>query len=116
MKDIPQYGGPHAYMTPYAVPVEPVAVPVEVERVPLGELAVHRGTQVEATDGKVGEVGELLVDPESEHVTHMILSEGHLWGKQDIMLPLSAIDRVEDDTVYLKLDKMVRCLAPSRVD
>ena len=101
----PQYGGPHAYATPYAVPTAPTYVPVEAERVPPGELAVHRGTEVQATDGKVGEVGELLVDPDTEHVTHLVLREGHLWGKREMMVPLSAIDRIEDDTVYLKLDK-----------
>lgn len=101
----PQYGGPHAYATPYVAPTTPTYVPVEAERIPPGELAVHRGTEVRATDGKVGEVGELLVDPDSEHVTHLILREGHFWGKHNIMLPLSAIDRVEGDTVHLKLDK-----------
>jgi uncharacterized membrane protein/sporulation protein YlmC with PRC-barrel domain len=101
----PQYGGPHAYATPYVVPADPAYVSVESERVPPGALAVHRGTRVEATDGKVGEVGELLVDPDSGHITHLILREGHLWGKRDVTLPISAIDRVIDDVVYLKLNK-----------
>ena len=40
-----------SYMFPYVVSAETVEVPVEVERVPPGELAIHRGTMVEATDG-----------------------------------------------------------------
>jgi hypothetical protein len=31
--------------------------------------------------------------------------EGHLWGKKEVTIPVSAIDRIEEDTVYLKLDK-----------
>ena len=46
-----------------------------------------------------------VLDPESGHVTHLMLKEGHLFGKKETMLPLSAIDFVSADTVYLKLDK-----------
>ena len=76
-----------------------------VERIPPGELAVRRGTRVEATDGYVGQVGEFVVEPESGHITHLVLLEGHLWAKKEVTLPLSAIDHSEGDTVYLNLDK-----------
>jgi uncharacterized membrane protein len=100
-----QIGGmANPHMSPYAVPKRGV-VSKEEEHIPVGELAVRRGTRVAATDGQVGEVGELLVDASSEHITHLVLLEGHLWGKNEITLPISAIDRLEDDTVYLKLDK-----------
>ena len=72
-----------SYMFPYVTNVETTELPVEVERVPPGGLAIHRGTLVEATDGFVGEVGELVVDPQSSHVTHFVLREGHLWGKKE---------------------------------
>lgn len=77
----------------------------ETERIPAGELAVRRGNPVEATDGAFGVVGEFLVEPESGHITHMVLEEGHGRGKKDVSLPVSAIDRVEHGTVYLKLAK-----------
>jgi uncharacterized membrane protein len=91
------------YMEPYVTPALPPYE--EVERIPPGQLAVRRGTWVEATDGHVGTVGELVIDPTSGHISHLVLQEGHLWGKKEITLPLSAIDRVEADAVYLKLDK-----------
>ncbi len=75
------------------------------EQVPSGELAVHRGMPVEAKDGQVGKVGELVVDPQSGEITHFVLQEGHLWGKKELTLPLSAIELVAGDTVYLRLDK-----------
>ena len=82
-----------------------IDVKVVEDYVPAGELAVRPGTHVEATDGRVGVVEELIVDPTSEAVTHLILREGHLWGKKEVTIPLAAVDRVEGDTVYLKLDK-----------
>lgn len=90
---------------PYNVPEEDGVIPVETERVPAGELAVRRGTHVKATDGRVGQVDEFLVDPVSEHITHLILREGHLWEQKDVTIPVSEIAHIEEDTVHLKLTK-----------
>jgi hypothetical protein len=104
------YGGPHFGADPYAFEATyasytPKTVPVEEEHIPPGELALHRGANVEAADGHIGKVGEFLIEPTSGRITHLVLMEGHLWGKREVTLPVSAIDRVETDTVYLKLDK-----------
>ncbi len=93
------------YVLPYASPTQVVATPAEVDRVLPGEIAVRRGTLVKATDGYVGKVGEFLVDPASGRMTHLVLQEGHFCGRKEVTLPLSAIDRIQDDAVYLKLDK-----------
>ena len=50
-------------------------------------------------------VNLVAIDPESGQFTHVVTQEGHLWGKKEIALPLSAIDRYENDTVYLKLSR-----------
>jgi sporulation protein YlmC with PRC-barrel domain len=102
----PGYAGTGSYLVwPYAVPDRTQVVAVEHKQVPLGELAIKRGTVVEATDGRVGRVDEFLVTPESEHITHLVMREGHLWGQRDIVIPVSAIDHIKDDTVHLKLSK-----------
>jgi uncharacterized membrane protein len=101
------------FMMPYTTPLDAGYIPAEVERIPPGELAVRRGTQMEASDGHIGKVGELAVEPDGGHVTHLILLRGHLWGKKEIAVPISAIDRVDEDTVYLKLDKHAVGLLPA---
>jgi len=50
-------------------------------------------------------VDKFLIEPASEHITHLVLREGHLWGRRDVTIPVSQIDLIEDSTVYLKLDK-----------
>jgi sporulation protein YlmC with PRC-barrel domain len=91
---------------PYVVAEERTEyVPVEHKRVPPGELAVRRGARVEATDGRLGQVDEFLVDPTNGHITHLVLREGHLWGQKDVTIPVSQIERIEENVVYLKLDK-----------
>jgi sporulation protein YlmC with PRC-barrel domain len=92
-------------LLPFRIPNVMKTVQVETRHIPAGEMAVHRGATVEATDGRVGQVDEFLVDPENSHITHLILHEGHLWGQKDVTIPVSEIDRVEEDTVHLKLSK-----------
>jgi sporulation protein YlmC with PRC-barrel domain len=94
------YDADNAYMLQAAA-----AAYVPVEQVPEGELAIHSGAYVEATDGGVGHVEEFLIDPGTGRITHLLLRKGHLWGKRDITIPLDQIDRVEEDIVYLKLSK-----------
>lgn len=75
------------------------------ERIPAGELGLHRGARVRAIDGQLGQVDELLVHPPDGRITHLVLREGHLWGKKDVMIPVEKIKHIEADTVYLKLSK-----------
>jgi sporulation protein YlmC with PRC-barrel domain len=80
-------------------------VAVDHQQIPPGELAVRRGTRVEATDGYVGKVDEFVVNSEKGHITHLVMREGHLWGQKDVIIPLSAIGETREDTVFLKLDR-----------
>lgn len=93
-------------MWPYArLGMEDEGMAVNIEQIPHNELAIHRGAHVEATDGRVGRVDEFLVNPTNNHITHLVLREGHLWGQKDVTIPISAIDRIEEDVVYLTLDQ-----------
>ncbi len=101
---MPDYMGGSYMAWPYVMP-EPMAMPIEHEQVPPGELAIRRGARVEAADGYVGCVDEFLVNPANGHITHLVLREGHLWSPKEVTIPVSQIDRIEEDTVYLRLDK-----------
>jgi sporulation protein YlmC with PRC-barrel domain len=96
--------GSYFYM-PYVTSEITVPVTVESQQIPAGELAVHRGTRVEAKDGYVGHVDEFVVDPESGHITHLVMRQGHLWGQKDVVIPISAMVDTGDDTLFLSIDK-----------
>ncbi len=68
-------------------------------------MDIPLNAEVYGPDGRIGRVDEFLVNPTNSHVTHLVLREGHLWGQKDVTIPISEIDRIEDDVVYLKLDK-----------
>lgn len=55
---------------------------VTYDTVPLGEVEVRRGQHVHATDGEIGRVHGLVIDPSNHHVSHVLLAEGHLWGRK----------------------------------
>jgi sporulation protein YlmC with PRC-barrel domain len=99
------YGLGSYYYLPYVKSETPIYEAVEHQQIPPGELAVSRGTRVEATDGYVGQVDEFVVNPKNGHITHLVMREGHLWGQKDVIIPISAIRNTHMDTVFLKLDK-----------
>jgi sporulation protein YlmC with PRC-barrel domain len=90
--------------------------PVISDRVPVGEVEVRRGDHVQATDGAIGRVQGLAIDPGDHHVTHVLLEEGHLWGKKRVAIPIKAVSRMGDE-VRLNLTKdEVRDLPPVDLD
>jgi sporulation protein YlmC with PRC-barrel domain len=77
---------------------------VATDSVPLGEVEITRGEPVQATDGEIGRVQGLVIDPASRHVTHVLLQEGHLWGKKEVAIPIGAVASTRDG-IQLKLSK-----------
>ena len=73
--------------------------------VPLGEVEVRRDDPVHATDGNIGRVQGLVIDPRSHHVTHVLLQEGHLWGRKEVAIPISAVSSVEEEGIKLSITK-----------
>ena len=67
-------------------------------------LAISKGAHVLATDGQVGKIDEVVIDPDSHRVTHMVLRRRDVLDKWIVTIPVSAIERAEMDTVYLKID------------
>ena len=89
-----------------------IPAPIVTDRVPVGDVEVRRGEHVAATDGPIGRVQGLVVDLADHQVTHVLLDEGHLWGKKRVAIPIGAVTSV-DDGVQLRLTKdEVRDLPP----
>ena len=89
---------------------------VTVDAIPPGELEIHRGDPVEATDGEIGRVQGLVIDPDSHHVTHVLLHEGHLWGRKEVAIPVSAVTMVQEHIELSLSKKQVEDLPPVDID
>lgn len=81
-----------------------VSQTVTVDTVPVGEVALRRGDHVHATDGAIGQVQGLVIDPGNHRVTHVLLQEGHLWGRKQVAIPIAAVKSVEDG-IWLSISK-----------
>lgn len=103
--ELPEATLSSAWLWPYITAQGGYGTYVNIEQIPHDELAVQRGARVEAADGHIGQVDEFNINPENNQITHLVLREGHLWGQKDIMVPISEIERVETDVVYLKINK-----------
>jgi sporulation protein YlmC with PRC-barrel domain len=87
------------------------------DTIPLGEVEVRRGEHVHATDGNIGRVQGLVIDPHSHHVTHVLLQEGHLWGSKEVAIPIGSVSGVDDEGIKLSMTKQqVQDLPPVDID
>jgi len=89
---------------------------VTSDTVPLGEVEVSRGDYVHATDGDIGRVQGLVIDRVSRHVTHLLLQEGHLWGRKDVAIPISAVASTSDGIQLTITKYQVRDLPSVDID
>ena len=85
---------------------------VTYDSIPPGEVDVHRGDHVEATDGSIGRVQGLVIDRGSGHVTHVLLQEGHLWGRREVAIPVSAVASAADGILLTITKQQVKDLPP----
>jgi len=96
--------------------VSGISETITYDTLPLGEVAVRRGDRVHATDGAIGHVEGLVIDPRNHHVTHVLLQEGHLWGHKEVAIPISAVTGAGDG-IELNLTKdQIRDLPPVDMD
>jgi sporulation protein YlmC with PRC-barrel domain len=72
--------------------------------VPLGEAEVGRHEHVHALDGEIGQVEGFVVNPADHQVTHVLLREGHMWGRKEVAIPVSAVVAV-DEGIRLNITK-----------
>jgi len=94
-----------AYVSQYVI-LSPGYDETKTENIPEGELAIYSGMEIRTNDdNKVGKLDQLVLEPGTGKITHIIMREGHLWGKKEISIPVSEIDFCDGSTVYLKLDK-----------
>jgi hypothetical protein len=80
--------------------------------VPLGETEVERHESVHATDGEIGQVEGFIVNAADHRVTHVLLKEGHLWGRRQVAIPVSAVASVDAGIRLNITKKQVEDLPP----
>jgi sporulation protein YlmC with PRC-barrel domain len=78
---------------------------VTVDSVPSGEVDIRRELTVCATDGEIGQVQGLVVEPGGHHVTHVLLQEGHMLGRKKVAVPIGAVIKIGTLLIHLSITK-----------
>lgn len=105
-REVPHFGRDPkmTQLWPYLVPAKKL-FREDSRGIPEDGVAVGLGVRVEATDGRVGEVDEFIVNDDDWQITHLVLREGVLWDKKKVTIPVADVDRIEEKRVYLKIDR-----------
>lgn len=71
--------------------------------IPEGTVALEEGARVVSSDEEqVGDVEEVLTDPETNRVTHFVIAEGLLL-KERKLIPANWVDSILEDRVFLSV-------------
>ena len=86
---------------------------VTYDTLPAGEVAVRGGEHVHATDGNIGRIQGLVIDSASRQVTHVLLQEGHVFGRKVVAIPIGAVTGAGKNGIQLGITKQqVKDLPP----
>ena len=87
-----------------------------VDIVPPDEVEEHGGDHVHATDGDIGQVRAFRIDPNSGQLTHVLLKEGHAWGRKDVAIPFDKVAGFDGGIRLSVTKQQVRDLAAVDID
>jgi len=74
------------------------------EQIPEGDVDLRPGTEVWASDGKIGHVDDVLVDEETKRVRGFLVKEGHIFH-HDVEVSLKQVANIGTDRITLSLSK-----------
>ena len=83
---------------------------------PPDEVGVRRDKRVYATDGEIGRVEGLVIEPGNHHVSHVLLQEGHVFGRRQVVVPIGAVTEVIDGVQLNITKQQVENLPPVNID
>ena len=71
----------------------------------VGETSIDLHSKVRAIDGRIGEVSEFIVDHTTWQITHLVIRKGLPWDQKQVSIPVTAIENIEDEQIFLNLKK-----------
>ncbi len=79
------------------------------------------GEHLHAAGGSIGQIQGLVIDSGSHQVTHVLLQEGHVFGRKVVAIPIRAVTVVNENGIQLNItrqqvkDPAVRLASATRV-
>jgi sporulation protein YlmC with PRC-barrel domain len=67
-----------------------------IDIVPEGEVEERRGGHVHATDGDIGQLAAIRLDPDTRQITHVLVREGRLVAHKNVAIPFEVVTGFDD--------------------
>lgn len=88
---------------PIYYPGMPAYVARTTQNIPEGTVALEEGAKVVSADRKhIGNIKQLIVDPQDNRVTHLVINEGVLF-KERKLVPVTWISEIDESEVHLSV-------------
>ena len=106
---LPTYDPSALIQTPFLAGVGrgafiPLMSSIRVQVLPQGDVDLDRHVPVHASDGHVGHADGLVASTDG-HLTHLLLGEGHIFGKREVAVPIDEVASVGEEGVLLRISK-----------
>lgn len=86
---------------------QPPYAQVTQTNIPVGKVALKKGAKVVSAEGDdLGDVEQVLTNPQTDHATHLFISKGRLL-KAEKLVPIEWVDRLDEDQVRLAVGAQV---------
>lgn len=83
------------------------SIPVIKKRLPFGKESIQKGVDVVSLDDEViGSVKELVLDPRTDRISHLLVADGLLF-KREFMIPIEWVKSIENSRLDLFVDSKV---------
>jgi sporulation protein YlmC with PRC-barrel domain len=76
-----------------------------IEQIPPGDVDVAPGTEVWATDGKIGHVRDIVTEEQTGKIRGLVVEGGRFFSHKDYEVSLAQVAEIADDRVSLKMSK-----------
>ena len=94
------------------------------DRSAMAEIPFRIGADATCVDGVCGKVSRVVVDPVARaviepgnhHVSHVLLQEGHVFGRRQVVVPIGAVTEVINGVQLNLTMQQVENLPPVNID
>ena len=91
---------PQGFQYGMVEPVVPMVKKTVRKGIVPGQVVIETGIGVSTIMGEIGKVEHVIVDSESEAITHLVVRRGLIFSEQ-LMVPISAIETMSEEGIFV---------------
>ena len=80
---------------------------------PFGTINIQSRTVIQAKNGRVGVLSHLILEPVSNHISHLIMQYSHFRKQRQVMIPIAQVQTLDDSVISLNIDKQALTTLPA---